>query len=77
MTPFFMPVGGAITLAHIGHIYAIGIIHQQSTEVWSKSDNVCNTTQSMCELYIKISDGVPGGAVEPLFHARVPASAAS
>ncbi len=32
---------------------------------------------SMCELYIKISDGVPGGAVEPLCHARVPASAAS
>ncbi len=26
----------------------------------------------MCELHIKFSDGVPGGAVEPLCHARVP-----
>ncbi len=31
----------------------------------------------MCELHIKFSDGVPGGAVEPLYHARVPASTAS
>ncbi len=30
-----------------------------------------------CELHIKFSDGVPGGAVEPLCHARVLASAAS
>ena len=32
---------------------------------------------SMFELYINISDCVPGGAVEPLCHARVSASAAS
>ncbi len=32
---------------------------------------------SMCELYIKFSDCVLGGAVEPLCHARVPASVAS
>ncbi len=32
---------------------------------------------SMCELHIKFSDGVPGGAVEPLCHVRVPTSAAS
>ncbi len=33
--------------------------------------------ESMFELHIKFSDGVPGGAVEPLCHAWVPASAAS
>ncbi len=32
---------------------------------------------SMCELYIKFSNCVLGGAVEPLCHARVPASVAS
>ncbi len=44
-------------------------------EIYMCTDFYMNT--SMCELYIKFSDGVPGGAVEPLCHAQVPASAAS
>ncbi len=77
MTHFLLPVGGAITLPHNCHINAIGFIHRTKPMRSICVPSFILIRESMFELHIKFSDGVPGGAVEPLCHAWVPASAAS
>ncbi len=62
--------------------FLLGGAYDMQCEICSAQWDLCVPSfiwirASMCELYIKFSDCVLGGAVEPLCHARVPASVAS
>ncbi len=76
MTHFLLPVGGAITLPHNCHINAIGLYTEQTDEIYMCTEFHINTWKYVWATH-QVFWWVPGGAVEPLCHAWVPASAAS